>query len=327
MRLRDEARIRSLLPARENEASFSRLGFINWLQIDDALNGIVPRPSPDNATPYHSMYATQLQKLADERGFRGWASRRRQEILAVREAQRAEQIDPALRDQDAGHANAAAEPARDDEEDDITTGGRAAATYIRYLMMRDIEEGFNFFQPLRPGDEAPDARSRTSNHGIEGNLDALRSLHQTLLNERYPQTTSGAGLLCGPRALADSINTFLLDNRRDYPAADYPRVTHEGLMMVMMPSFDPTDEQQQDYWITTDHITQEYQNWLRNSHMPDQQEGVIHDDQFADLTRVNNIDFQQMIGILETAHEMGILPRFGLGIVQSKFLDMLDGNL
>lgn len=144
--------------------------FANILMLDDALNGILPRAPIEQPSRYHAMRPEEVIKLAISRGAKSES--------VVRKARR--------------------DNPQPDEDLEATV-----QLYIQYLLKDDEE---NDRDPWGEADET--GRTQTNNRSLSGDARVLRDLSNHVWRGESPTDTSGAGFLCGPRALAITINSL-----------------------------------------------------------------------------------------------------------------------
>lgn len=293
-RLIEALRQRGLPLTRHGESSVAggldNLSIIRMLQFEDALNGLLPRPSPSNASRYHAMSRAELKQLATSRGFyKGRAPGKEQKGKAT------EMIDFLIN-----------RDAADNEFEELDV---ASAETIRKMLLADMGE-------VEDREDSLDGIThQTHNGGMTGSLDALRSLGATLQDYHFPQRTSARGLLCGPNALVISLTSRL----REMGYVEFP--TMEQLMRLVFPSYGlaPLAHGR----ITRDQLSAEFLRWFDDTYAQNTSEGDVEastalSNHFLNITRLRDLDYQQLIGILEAGWRASMLPqRFGLGIATS----------
>ncbi|KAK4891221.1 hypothetical protein LTR27_010158 [Elasticomyces elasticus] len=287
-RLGEECRVRGIMRSGQD-----RYDLVNLLQTEDALNGILPRPSPSGVSQYHRMNRTELHILARDRGYYHGRS-------------------------------SVAEDSTHDYIGWLTDHETADAAIVR------LDDGAaGEVQGLL--DDGNDIQHTTHNFGMNGSYDALLSLQSNILENRFPSRTPSDGLMCGPNALAASINELLFEMADDR----YTAVTPERLMGLVLPEF-VTGDLPSDRLRTADNISPEYLAWYERTYaaavtgnvevdgrvlVGAGQAAVTDSTHLAGLTRRNDIDYQQMIGMLEVGYGHGILPRLRLGVVTSAYIN------
>lgn len=148
----------------------SIFNFANILMLDDALNGILPRAPIEQPSRYHAMRPEAIIKEAVARGAKSEG--------VVRKARR-DNPQP--------------------DEDLVAT----VQLYIQWLLKDDEE---NDRDPWGEADET--GRTQTNNRSLSGDPRVLRELSNHVWRGESPTDTSGAGFLCGPRALAITISSL-----------------------------------------------------------------------------------------------------------------------
>ncbi|KAK5675892.1 hypothetical protein LTS10_011624 [Elasticomyces elasticus] len=268
------------------------------LQYDDAWNGTVPRVSPSGASELHRRSYDELRDMA-------WAAGYRTKIGPGNDASgTAEDFISFLSTQRDYFENL--KPIDKDKRDLIW---RSAITNLLASI------------PSPGGAEEP-VTHQTHNGGITGSEVALGALHQTMLDGHYPSETSSRGFLCGPRALAASLQAV----RRVYhyePEGDpIVPVTIEQMLALL---FTNPEAGRQPGAVGIP--TPEYEVYLEN-HLAgfDEGNGEDHSEAYLDemdnMIRLNDMDYQQLIAILHLARQAGLTEAmFTVGIVRDAHLD------
>lgn len=261
---------------------------INWMQIDDAYNGFLPRPMLA-ATHLHSLGLEALQRLAREAGYPSKKPQTTDALIQFLLSKR-------------------------DVTDELFKVKEEKLEAIRKAVEAALKQ---------LGKNAEDVTHQSHNGGIVGSELAFARLHTVLANGHYPTRTSGEGLLCGPRALAAAIDAARRHRFGSHEATRSRvydnRVTMEMLMSLLFQNPDASGE--------IDAIgipTEEYAAYLHHTfgHLPEDEYGY----EYTNMTQLNNMDFQQLIAMIVLARRAGLIEEeFSLGVVRGTTVDML-GN-
>ncbi|KAK5175498.1 uncharacterized protein LTR77_000637 [Saxophila tyrrhenica] len=283
-----------------------------FLQLEDALNGLLPRPTPSSASKFHAMSSVNLMAEAERLGY--WKGKNRA-------------TDQYGQDKEG-------EGARPDRK------SRTSEDLIAFLLNKagPASQLEKIMQDEQLGDEESDESSQESfeadtavtrqsfNGGVVGSRAALGSLADTVWRHNFPQWTSSVGLLCGPNALAISIQHQLLTL-----GLGLHRFTGHELMRMIIPEYGLPGSTLENGDVTHDHLSEEFIAWFNEEHadkFSQDEEGADEalGQQLSEVTRVADLDYQQLVAILEVAFRNGRLPvRLGLG-VESAYVDE-DGEL
>ena len=273
---------------------------INVLQRDDAWNGILPTHRAV-ASGLHDLSYGDLRRRANEAGF---PSQTRTEST--------ENLIEFLR-------------SKRDVDDEVISIPHDRLSIIRSAVSNVAarlrkQAGQTQANQIQAG-QTDDVTHRTFNHGLVGTSRAIGRLHTALENGHSPAWTSGVGFLCGPNALAMSINAV----RRTYygktHAAVYENpVTREMLMALLFQNSADSGERG-----AVGIPTQAYQAYLdqRLGHLDDATRGY----EYMNMTRLNNMDIDQLVAMVVLAHRANIIEmEFSVAYVRGSATDD-DGNV
>ena len=160
-----------------------------------------------------------------------------------------------------------------------------------------------------------DITHQTFNGGMTGDRISLIRLQVATANGLSPAYTSGAGLLCGPRALAMSLQAA----RRVYygrisPAVYDNPVTSDMLRALLFENWD--DEAPDAVGIPTE----AYQRYIdeRTAASDD----YVAGDQYTELTQLNDMDEAQLVAMVVLAHQAGLIEtHFSVGVARGSQID------
>ncbi|KAK5131404.1 hypothetical protein LTR08_000940 [Meristemomyces frigidus] len=152
----------------------------------------------------------------------------------------------------------------------------------------------------------------THNQGIVGDRHTLARLQQSLLDDFFPTETSAVNFLCGPNALANALHA----TRRlhhETPGVAVPRLTSDNMLNLLFANTDnmatPNGRGEP---------TPEYQQYLHDREP--NLDWEVRLTEYENMTRVNNLDIQQLVAILRLAHQQGLTEQdFSLGLVTSAY--------
>ncbi|KAK4900900.1 hypothetical protein LTR27_002083 [Elasticomyces elasticus] len=238
--------------SQKGDKDMARHRIINWYEIADARQGIRPGAANVAASSYHSMDKVELAKLVRELGLdsmdtpaRSTGGIDKRQLIAL-----------LLENEDtAGEATELA------EEDRLTI---AAA-----------------FQELNPGanlglynayniTNSSAAIFATRNGGVRAPSDSFGRLENALAQDFRPNTTSNNGLLCGPRALINSVNdtrAMIDEHANPNRVGPLERIQVNEVLARMFRNFDPAAAEASPGATQVDAVgipTDEYIGFLRN---------------------------------------------------------------
>ena len=271
---------------------------INMLQIEDARRGLLPRPRSTDASKYHNMYYMNLRQLASKRGY---AMIRKSNLNDADAAT----LVSFLLEQDAPST------AFEDEID------AASMAEVVRILLDDLAES------LTLSSDGPKPRARTThNRGIYGTVEALNSLSDTLMQNWFPTRTSAAGFLCGPRALAISLEARRFQWRWDHREAkqQLPMLNADDLMELLFDDYEP-DEFVPPGTLGTP--TQLYAAYIQSmiGHLHEEDPAAYQDLLNDTYLAMNDLNIQQLEAILELLWDGGMIEEhYGLGVVTGMFL-------
>lgn len=199
----------------------------------------------------------------------------------------------------------------------------AAMKEIQRLLAADITILFGTSSPLyqaflaslktaQPASTFPttvDHMATTLNGGIHGDPAVLSALDQTIWNGRFPTFTPSDGLLCGPNALALTLNSLRLRGVQNDPTTwgDTRPFTPDDIMRTLFQNYNSHDTA--DYGTPT----AEYNAYL--------DEAFSFWQQRNELLTLRDLDALQLRAALTLLYRSGALPvHFQLGVVASAYL-------
>lgn len=254
------------------------------LYLDDAYNGYSPRPAPI-ASELHGLSTVDLLQLAVAAGYPKGAPRTHDALTEFLTSKR--DVTDEIR------ASKLTDPLK------LVALRRSLGNWLR-------EAGV---------DEArvEEFMSQSYNGGHMGHPSAIGRLHTALQNGHYPHWTPSAGFRCGVFALTLTLNSL----RRLYIPADRrpDDITADELMQLLFLNYD--DDAGPN---AVGMPTPEYEEYLQATfgHL----EGARYDHEYANMTRLNNFDFQQLIAMVVLSTRTGRLEfDVQLGIVRGAHVD------
>ncbi|KJY00817.1 hypothetical protein TI39_contig311g00014 [Zymoseptoria brevis] len=306
-----------------------RRDLIRYLQILDALDGLLPRPQP-TASMYHAMSAQALEALARDTGY----FRQRSPPPATGEnfAQylcRVNLSDSTL--------PLEIESTELDEQSMLGDDDQSMLD----PMLRDYDQSMQDDQAVAQAveqsvvdldDTTPSIPEQTGSGGgvgIDSDAEAIASLQSTLMHSQYPGETGSVGLLCGPRAWAASrierIRQLANEDRsRERPYMPVEEMMHEGLMLMFtnyVPG-QPIERGVNDRGTTTPAYDAYITAILAQRQAEGWDERTLHDEAWEMLS-MKNFDSVQVAALdqlAQDAHLGGETPDFGLGVVVAQYI-------
>lgn len=260
---------------------------INMLQADDAWRGLQPQHRPV-ASELHSLSALELETRARAAGFTGHGSI--EEFVEFLRKKR-------------------------DVEDEVIRIEARAADVIKAAVLNvaaNLREMAGHTEPVT---------HRTWNNGLVGTARSIARLSGTLSQNMSPAWTSGAGLLCGPNALAMSINAV----RREYfgrlsDAVYKSPVTPDMLMGLLFQNAGATGHG------VVGMPTAGYQAYL-DERMQQLDDDATRGHEYTNMTRLNNLSIAQLTAMVTLAYQANLIEEeFSVGVVQGSSVDE-SGNV
>lgn len=288
--MQDEVRRRAI-PLWIDGVEPDMTGKINMLQIEDARRGLMPRPRPSGASKYHNMYHASLFELAIKRGFDKQHSRSTQDSATLIKFLLSQDTPSAAFEQNAD---------------------AASMQLAAKMLVDDLSESL--------GQLAADSTSSTrttDNGGIVAPAEALNSLSETLMHNWFPTRTSAAGFLCGPRALAASLEEHRFQWRRQHPedTAVLPTLTVDDLMSLLFDDYVPGEFVAPG---TRGKPTPLYAAYIESmiGHFRDMDPALYQDILNDTYLPLDDLSIQQLEAMLSLLWDQGrIEQQYGLGVV------------
>ncbi|KAK5730476.1 hypothetical protein LTR15_000413 [Elasticomyces elasticus] len=263
----------------------TRSRLINWFEIANARRGIMPGIGNITASRYHGMSREDLWNFARDLGLVQYA-------------------DSTLRKDDLIELLLQAED----------TAGEEAT-----------EKDLEIWKELNPTDSAASGMILTThNRGIFAHADPFGRLENAISVGFRPNTTMNNGLLCGPRALVNSVNdTRAMIDEVANPDRSGPleRIQLNAVLSRMFTNFDPAAAEYRPANTMANlagTATAEYDTFLRNrpQHFGLNPSDETYNDQMQHMTSLNNITIDQMAMMLAFMHHAGFIEQeYALGVV------------
>ncbi|KAK5165568.1 uncharacterized protein LTR77_009097 [Saxophila tyrrhenica] len=262
----------------------------NWLQIDDACDGLLPRPDPAQSDILHDKQVVDLEAMCKAKGMKLGRNTTKQDMLKW-----------------------------------LSTHQRQPSDFMQQIdpdKLAALTTAMQLFFDSLPRDLTAQA---TRGHSLVASSAAvLEDLQQTILQGFAPVWTDSAGLLCGLEALRTALFAF---HRADFPHSPLSNVMIEGLRLMRLlytnaddptpPGDDPTHR--------VGMPTPAYEQYIRDT-ATTQDEAVLND-RYTEMTQMYNLDIAQLGAMVHLAHREGLIEHdLNIGVVRSAYINE-QGNV